>query len=197
LAENKVNTAPALILIGGSAGSLDVLLYLLPRLQRSPLPAIVIVTHRKVSSDSTLADLLNARTKYKVKEVDEKEQIQPDTIYIAPADYHLLFEKDRTFSLDYSEKVNYCRPSIDVSFQSAAEVYGDRLLCILLSGANQDGSEGLVRAKELGGLTAVQDPASAITAYMPQYAVSNAIPDLVLNLDDIVNLCNGTSLSGG
>jgi len=99
-------------IIGGSAGSLEVLLKVLPVINPAVSFPIVIIIHRKHGTDSLLPDLLSSRTKLKVKEVDEKESLKAGTIYIAPSDYHLLVEQDRTFSLDYSEKVNYSRPSL-------------------------------------------------------------------------------------
>ncbi|RZK82538.1 MAG: chemotaxis protein CheB [Pedobacter sp.] len=171
------------LVIGGSAGSLDVLLKLLPAVDAQiPFP-IIIVIHRKRGADSLLPDLLSSRTKLIVKEIDEKEQIVPGTVYIAPSDYHLLIEQDRTFSLDYSEKINYSRPSIDVTFQTAAEVYKKKLACLLLSGSNADGVNGLKSVKLWGGRVLVQDPATAQVAYMPAQAILNVAVDEILKIE--------------
>ena len=116
-----------------------------------------------------------------VREAEEKEKLLPGYVYIVPADYHLLIENSHTISLDYSEKVNYSRPSIDVTFQSAAEVFKNELVCILLSGSNADGVEGLLAVKKYGGLAVVQDPQTAIMPYMPQQALNNAKPDVILD----------------
>src|SRR5688572_30214912 len=132
--EDKVNYR--VVVIGGSAGSLDVLLRLLKRLSGTPKYALVVVLHRKSGEDMTLEELVGLKTAMPVTEVEDKTPLKPGAIYIAPADYHLLFEKDGTLSLDISEKVNYSRPSIDVTLESAAEAYGKELLAILLSGAN-------------------------------------------------------------
>jgi two-component system chemotaxis response regulator CheB len=153
------------LIIGGSAGSLDVLLKVLPALREDLSFPIIIVVHRKHSSDSLLEGLLSGRTKLIVKEADEKEEIKAGYIYIAPTDYHLLVENDRTFSLDFSEKVNYSRPSIDVTFEAAAAVYKDKLVCMLLSGSNADGVNGLKAVKGFGGIAAIQDPISAQVPY--------------------------------
>ena len=178
------------LVIGGSAGSLDVILNLLAQLN-NPLPiAIIIVVHRKSNSDSALTDLLTSRTKIPVREVEEKDVISAGHIYIAPADYHLLVEKDFSFSLDFSEKVNYSRPSIDVTFQSVAETYTRNTVCLLLSGANNDGTEGLQFVKSLGGVTAVQDPDSALVPFMPQHALSNMKVDYVLKSDEMADFVN-------
>ena len=133
-----------------------------------PLPLLVVL-HRNSLFESSLELLFSTRTNLLVREVEEKEPILPGTIYICPADYHVLIEKDHSFSLDYSERVNYSRPSIDVTFRSAAEAYswsaagayGAQLACVLLSGGNADGAEGLQFVQERGGVTVVQDPATA------------------------------------
>ena len=181
MAENKLAPPCRVVLIGGSAGSLEVLLTILPELKPKIRSAIIIVLHRKSSSESSLTDLLSARTPLTVKEVEEKEPIQPSTIYLAPSDYHLLIEKDCTFSLDYSEKIHYSRPSIDVTFDTAAEALGNSSAAILLSGANQDGVEGLRAIKEAGGTVVVQNPNTAEVPYMPRYAIDHVPDDLVLS----------------
>jgi two-component system, chemotaxis family, protein-glutamate methylesterase/glutaminase len=116
-----------LLIIGGSAGSLEVILLFLKDLKSTlPFP-ILLVLHRKSSFDSALTHLISTRTKLPVQEAEEKEQLKPGNIYIAPADYHLLIEKQHTVSLDFSEKIHYSRPSIDITFQTAAEAYGSSL----------------------------------------------------------------------
>jgi two-component system chemotaxis response regulator CheB len=178
------------LIIGGSAGSLDVLLKVLPELSTNlPFPIIIIV-HRKQGMDSLLTDLLANRTALPVKEADEKEHIKDGTVYICPSDYHLLFEKDFTFSLDYSEKINYSRPSIDVSFHSAAEVFKEGLTCLLLSGSNSDGVNGLISAKRYGARTWVQDPKSAQVTYMPEQAIAKAEVTAVLQIENMANQIN-------
>lgn len=177
-------------IIGGSAGSLDVLLKVLPNVHENiPFP-IVIVVHRKHGADSLLPVLLSTRTKLKVKEVDEKEKIMAGTVYIAPSDYHLLIEQDETFSLDYSEKINYSRPAIDATFQTAAEVYQNKLVCLLLSGSNSDGVNGLKCVKSWGGTALIQDPDSAQVAYMPMQAKLNVKIDHVLPIEAIAEFIN-------
>ncbi len=178
------------MLIGGSTGGLEVLLQVLPALQ-PPLPfALIIVLHRKNTADSTLANLLSLKTSITLTEVDDKDAIRPNTIYLAPADYHLLIEQDSTFSLDDSEKVNYSRPSIDVTFESAADVYGSSLVGILLSGANADGTAGLNAIKKAGGVAVVQQPDTALVAFMPQHAISTIYVDYVLDNQAIIAFLN-------
>lgn len=177
-------------IIGGSAGSLDVLLKVLPKVDTTISFPIIIVIHRKNGSDSLLTELLSSRTTLPVKEIDEKERILPGTVYIAPSDYHLLIEQDHTFSLDYSEKVNYSRPSIDVTFQAAAEIYKQNLVCLLLSGSNSDGVNGLKSVKSWGGTTLIQNPETAQVAYMPAQAKMHVEIDRVLNIEEIGGFLN-------
>lgn len=178
------------LVIGGSAGSLDVLMKVLPGLDAwLPFP-IILVLHRKAGKDYLLTDLLRSKTSLRVKELDEKEKIQTATLYIAPPNYHLLIENDKRFSLDASEKVNFSRPSIDVTFESAAEVYGKHLVCLLLSGANNDGTAGLQKVKEKGGKVIIQQPSSAIVGFMPQHALEHVAVDEVLEPEQLANYIN-------
>lgn len=170
-----------LLVIGGSAGSLDVLLQALPHLDPGLPIAIIIVLHRKTDERSLLTNLLSSRTKLNVKEAEDKDFINAGTIYIAPSNYHLLVEKNKTLSLDYSEKINYSRPSIDATFQTAADAYGKKLVCILLSGSNADGVEGLLAAKEAQGITAVQAPETCEVSYMPTQALLRVAIDHVVD----------------
>jgi two-component system, chemotaxis family, protein-glutamate methylesterase/glutaminase len=185
---------PGLILIGGSAGSLDALLTIITYMAPTFRLPVVIVVHRNTTQDTMLPGLLATKTILPVKEIEEKEKIENGTIYIAPGDYHLLFEQDGTFSLDDSEKVNYSRPSIDVSFQSAADIYGPALVCILLSGANNDGTEGCLYALEKGSLTIAQSPESAEVAFMVEHAIKQNVINLVMEPKEIAAYLNGLSL---
>lgn len=194
MAEGNAVKQYNLWLIGGSAGSLDALLQMLPSLPVLHGLAIVVVLHRR-SGESLLLELLNDKTAWSVKEAEEKEYIEPGTIYLAPADYHLLIERNKTFSLDYSEKVNYSRPSIDVTFETAAEAYGPSAIAMLLSGANQDGTEGLKKIKDAGGYVIVQDPADAVVSYMPQYGIDHVQVDKVIAVTEIPVLIQRLLLS--
>jgi two-component system chemotaxis response regulator CheB len=169
-----------LLVIGGSAGSLQVILSMLLAMGREyPLPVILIL-HRNSGFESYLEELLSSRTHLLIREAEEKEVLKPGTVYVCPADYHVLVEQDRTLSLDYSERVNHCRPSIDVTMRSAADVFGNGLVAILLSGGNADGVDGMEYVKARGGMTVVQDPATAEVPYMPQHLIMRMTPDRVL-----------------
>jgi len=184
--ENKRITNCRVVIIGGSAGSLQALLQILPFIENPISFAIVIVVHRKNSDEQTLEDLIALRSKIKVKEVEDKVKLESGFIYIAPSNYHLLFEKNETLSLDTSEKINYSRPSIDVSFESAAEIYRENLIGILLSGSNSDGTVGLRAIQAAGGISVVQNPLSADMPFMPNNAILHTTPDFILNTEEIL-----------
>src|SRR5690606_34871840 len=180
-----------LVVIGGSAGSLQVILEILPQLNPNVQCPIVIIFHRKTTPDpDLLIDLLNAKSNLEVKEAEDKEKIKPGIIYVAPADYHLFLEKDNSFSLDFSEKINFSRPSIDLTFISAADAYGKRLIGILLSGANYDGVQGLKIIKEQGGYCIAQDPSTSQVSYMPAQAIANKVVDFVASPAEITAIIN-------
>ncbi len=189
--KNVGNAAEKLLLIGGSAGSLEVILAVLPQLVPNPLLAMVIILHRKGGDDhAVLTALINDRTRILVKEAEEKDLIRGGCIYLAPGDYHLLIEKNKTLSLDFSEKIHFSRPAIDVSFQTGAEAYGAAVAGILLSGANKDGTEGLRAINQAGGISVVQAPASSVVDFMPAYAVKHASPQKILTAEEMVLFIN-------
>lgn len=157
--------------------------------KRFPLP-MIIVQHMSPDADNYLSSFLDGMKKIRVKEADEKETPQGGVAYIAPPNYHLLMEKDCSFTLTVGERVNYARPSIDVLFETAAEAYGDELIGIILTGANNDGSLGLKKIKEMGGMTIVQDPEESESGSMPRSALETANPDHVFTLKEIANFLN-------
>lgn len=181
------------VVIGVSAGGLYALRTILPHLPEQFSMPVVVVQHRGPDDDGFLVQYLNERCAVQVKEAEEKEELTKGTVYLAPANYHLLLEDDSTFSLTLESRVRFARPSIDVLFESAADVYGSRLIGIVLTGANDDGSLGLAAIKQRGGLAIVQDPASAEVATMPKAALKAAEVDFVLPLTTIgpflANMC--------
>jgi two-component system chemotaxis response regulator CheB len=177
-----------IIVIGGSAGAMTVLTDLLPTIPANyPIP-IVIVVHLHPRQDNAHIDRLNGLCALRVKEADEKEALQPGTIYLAPPNYHLLIEKDHTCALSIDERVNYSRPAIDVLFESAVQAYGPHVVGVVLTGANNDGAAGLRQIKERGGLAVVQDPRTAESTYMPQAALEATTVDHVLSVPEIGKL---------
>ena len=168
------------VVVGVSSGGMEVLSTILPLLPSDFEFPIIIVQHMHSSSDNYLAQSLDKKSRIAVVEAHEKDVIKGGTAYIAPPNYHLLIELDRTFTLDVSPRVNYARPSIDVLFESAADVYGDKLIGIILTGANFDGCQGLKMIKERGGVAIVQDPATAQAVSMPREAIAVTAVDFIL-----------------
>ena len=173
------------ILIGVSAGGMEALRTILPHLPAKFQLPIIIVQHIHPHSDGFLAFLLNRQCRIPVKVADEKEPILGGNVYIAPPNYHLLIEEDRTFALSVDAAVNFARPSIDVLFESAAETFREKAIGIILTGGNMDGSMGLRRVKELQGFAVVQAPETAEIPTMPLAALAATRVDLILPLDKI------------
>ena len=173
-------TAPAegvgydLVVVGTSWGGLAALRTLLGGLPDTFKMAIAIVQHRHKESDHLLRTLLQEHSPLQVFEIEDKMPLQQGHIYVAPPDYHTLVEPGH-FSLSTEAPVRFSRPSIDVTFLSAADSYGHRTVGIVLTGANADGSEGLRRISDRGGMAIIQDPATAERALMPTAAVK-AVP---------------------
>jgi two-component system chemotaxis response regulator CheB len=177
-----------IVLIGGSAGSFKPIFRAVKNFSETLNKAVIIVIHRKKNYFSEIEKLFAENSRMLLREVADKDVVENNTIYIAPANYHTLIEKERTFSLDVSEAVWYSRPSIDVTFESAADVYEHRCTAILLSGANQDGAEGLLTLRKRGALTIVQDPAEADMSEMPMSAIHMGSAQYILSNDDIFEL---------
>lgn len=173
------------VVIGCSAGGLDALRILLEALPTGFPATVIIVAHTAPCSDNLLPTLLAKICRLPVSEAREREPVLPGHVYVAPPNYHLLIEQDRTFALSVDERVCFVRPSIDVLFQSAADAYGERLVGVILTGANSDGAQGLKAVKAVGGFTLVQDPASAYADTMPKAAIATGAADKVLPLDDL------------
>lgn len=176
------------VVIGASSGGMKALLKIFSGLPRDFKMPIVVVQHIKATSENYSVEVFGNHCRLPVKEAEEKEKIAGGAIYLAPPDYHLLIEPDKTFSLSVDEKVNFARPSIDVLFESAAFAYKSSLVGILLTGANHDGAAGMLKIKNAGGLTISQDPETAECAVMPEAAIKLGAADLVLSLQEIPDL---------
>lgn len=173
------------IVIGASAGGMYVMFDILEQLPVNyPLP-IIIVQHRIKDQRTLLEEVLQSKFKLPVLQADEKQEIKAGAIYVAPPDYHLLIENDFTFSLSYEEPVSYSRPSIDVLFESAAQVYKKWLIGIILTGANSDGAAGIKMIRKYGGLTIAQNPEQALFPYMPAAAIATGAVQHVWTVTEI------------
>ncbi|MFN3438884.1 MAG: chemotaxis protein CheB [Acidovorax sp.] len=176
------------IVVGGSSGAIDALVRLLPALPTTLRAAMLIVMHLPRDRRSLLADIFRQRCALPLQEAQDKDAITPGTVYFAPPDYHLLVDAGPRIALSVDAPVHYSRPSIDVLFESAADEYGDRLVGILLSGANEDGARGLEAIGAAGGLVVVQDPTTAPMPAMPQAALSRGAAHHVLAPPGIADL---------
>lgn len=194
---SKISEGWRAVVIGGSAGGTRVLVQLLSSLpSKFPLPLIVCL-HLHPSDGGHLVDHLRDCSVLDVVEVSDKLPIEPEAVYVAPANYHLLVEREMTFALSVDEKVHGSRPSIDVLFESAANALGRALVGILLSGSNEDGAEGLSIIRSMGGLTIAQDPTTAEHPEMPRAAVERRAARKVLSPAEIQDLVAGLVRKNG
>ncbi len=176
------------IVIGASAGGVEALLTVFGELPAGFGLPIIAVLHLPDERRSQLAEVFARRVALPVREVQDKQPIVPGTLYFAAPGYHVSVEHDLSLSLSQEEPVHYSRPAIDYLFESAADVYQQRLAAILLTGANQDGARGLSQVKQSGGLTIIQDPDEAQVATMPRAALELFQPDCILPLHGIGRL---------
>lgn len=174
------------IVMGLSAGGTDLLFQMLPILPADFSLPVIIVLHIHPDSKSSLASLLDDTCSIKVKQADDKELITPGVVYLAPPDYHLMIEDDFTFSLSLDEPVKYSRPSIDVLFETAVDAFGKALIGVIMSGANTDGSEGLKKIKNTGGIVIAQQPKTAEADVMPKAAIAAAKVEDILPPEEIM-----------
>jgi two-component system chemotaxis response regulator CheB len=172
--------------IGASWGGVEELCKFIAALPKDWSVPVVIVQHQHAYSGTALQYILGKLTSLVVVDVEDKDKIQPGHIYIAPANYHLLVEQDKSFSLSIDAPVNFSRPSIDVTFDCLARVFHQGCIGLIMTGANNDGSEGIKKIKNEGGYVMVQLPESAVSPVMPEAAIATGIVDVVLAPEDMV-----------
>lgn len=173
-----------IIIIGASAGGVTAIHQLLENLPKEFRLPVVVVQHLPESSHVEVENVYPSQT-LKVVEIEDKMPIESGYGYFAPGGYHVMFEKDHTFSLSQDEPVRFSRPSIDLCFESAAKVFGKNAVGVVLTGANGDGSIGLVQIKECGGTAIVQNPETAEFKEMPEASLRAVKPDFVTTLSDL------------
>jgi len=183
-----------LVVIGGSWGGMRAVEAVLQGLGDDCPAAVVVALHRGTDEGARLPRLLQYYTTLPVREVEDKDDLVAGTVHLAPADYHTLIEAEGTLGLSTEERVHFARPSIDVLFRTAAEAYRERCVGIVLTGANDDGADGLRRIKELGGVAIVQDPGTAERREMPAAAIAATDADVVLPLGKIGTFLRGLLL---
>jgi two-component system, chemotaxis family, protein-glutamate methylesterase/glutaminase len=184
------------VVIGTSAGGVDALSRLLPVLPKGMRAAVFVVIHLPRERPSRLVEIFRPRCAVDVREAQDKEPVAAGTVYFAPPDYHLLVDEGPQLALSSDEQVNFSRPSIDVLFESAADVYGDRLLGIILTGASHDGASGLETVHRAGGWTVVQQPENAQAPLMAESAIERIPVDFVLPIDQIAGLLKSLDHGG-
>jgi two-component system chemotaxis response regulator CheB len=176
------------VVIGASAGGIEALTVLLPALAPGLRPPVFVVLHLPRDRPSVLAEIFARKCAVPVREAEDKEMVAAGTVYFAPNNYHLLVDRGPQLSLSADDPVHHSRPSVDVLFESAADIYKDRLLGVILTGANDDGASGLAAVHDAGGVTIVQRPDTARAPHMARSALKLRPADGVLSLDEIAQL---------
>lgn len=179
------SSPPDFVAIGASAGGVEAIGMLLAALPKEMSASLAVVLHMPPNKPSFLAELFGERCARPVKEAEDKEPIEPGTVYLATPDYHLLVEPEKSFALSSEQAVLFSRPSIDLLFESSAYTYGERMLGIVLTGASSDGAWGLGQVRQRGGQGWVQDPESARSRAMPAAALATAGADRILELPEL------------
>ncbi|MBL1411326.1 chemotaxis protein CheB [Sphingobacterium faecale] len=175
-----------IVLIGGSAGSLLLITEILENLPARLDYALCIIIHRSSTFSSEIEKSLSIKLNRPVIAITDKTPIKNGIIYFAPPGYHILIDPPGTFALDSSEHVNYAKPSIDVLFESCAQIYGQYCTAFLLSGANADGARGLKAIEEFGGKTFIQNPSDALIETMPISGIQESRLSTILKNQDII-----------
>ena len=184
---NNAPSEPAsrLVVVAASAGGLTALETLLSHLPESFPAPLVVVLHLSPDHRSRMAEILGRYTDMHVKQVEEGDALRAGTVYCAPPDFHVLVTDDRTLTLTHTVQVQYVRPSADALFESAAAVYAQEVIAVVLSGTGRDGKNGIRVVKEKGGVTLAQDEASAQHFGMPKAAIETGAVDFVLPLEEL------------
>ncbi len=188
--ESDLSRPYKVIVIGGSAGSFSVLANLLSKIPKDFNLPIIICCHRLKHVRSGFIEALEIKSVKKVTEPDDKESIRKGKVYVAPANYHLGIELGNTFSLSTEGMINNSRPAIDITFETAAYVYKDKMIGILLTGANKDGALGMKSVKENGGLTIVQEPSECTIDTMPKAAMAATKIDYIMKIEQLIKFLN-------
>ncbi|HLW08435.1 MAG TPA: chemotaxis protein CheB [Marinilabiliaceae bacterium] len=184
------NRSYKVIVVGGSAGSFSVLSNILSKIRPDFNIPIILCLHRLKHVRSGLVEGLSLKSVLKVVEPNDKERLKPNTVFLAPANYHLFLELDGSISLSTEESLNHSRPSIDHTLSSAAYVYRDKVLGILLTGANIDGAQGMKKIDEANGFTVIQDPSTCEIDTMPRSALKIFTPNAIYSPAQIIDFLN-------
>ncbi len=186
---------PGCVVIGGSAGAFELIYEFVSLLPATFTIPVVIVLHRGKGFKSNLKQLLQSKAAVHVKEADEKEALLPGNVYLAPVNFHLLIEPDKTLSVDASEPILFCRPAIDVTFSSASAVFGENLLGMIFSGANADGANGAADIVRHGGRVLVHDLEEAEVITMPDAAAKKMEKPMFFKRTDFQSIIDYLSVT--
>jgi len=184
------------VALAASAGGLKAISEVLEGLPADFPAAIVVVQHVDPRHRSLMADILSRRTRLRVKEAEDGEDVAGGTVYVAPPNRHLLVNADATLSLTQTELVHFVRPSADLLFESVAASYRDRAIAVVLSGTGMDGSMGVEAVKKMGGTVIAEDEQSSEFFGMPQAAIQTGFVDFVLPLSEISSALKSLVASG-
>ena len=186
MSKYNLNNSYKAVVVGGSAGSFQGITKILAQLPKGfPLP-IIMALHRLKHVRNGFVEALSIKSVHQISEPLDKEPVKKGGIYLAPSNYHLSVELGNYFALSTEEMVNNSRPAIDITLSTCAYAYKDKLIGILLSGANKDGGLGMKYIKDKGGLTIVQEPTECMIDTMPKAALAVTPIDYVLKVDQIV-----------
>ncbi|WP_257265948.1 chemotaxis protein CheB [Endozoicomonas sp. ONNA2] len=180
-----VEKKPRAVVLGASAGGINALGFLFSELREDFSLPILVTKHVGLNDDRGMLRVLARQSVLPVRVAKDKYRIQAGAIYLAPADYHMLVEGQGVISLNLEEPVAHSRPSIDVLFQSAARVYGQELVAVVLTGANRDGADGIRTVKHFGGTTVAQCPENAEIGLMPRASLDTGCVDYLMTLEEI------------
>lgn len=175
----------AAVVVGASAGGIQAVATLLSSLPCDFRPSVLVVQHRHPLDRTDLSSIWASSCQLQISEPVDKQALSPGNVYVAPANYHMLVERDSMVSLSVDEKVNWSRPSVDVLFESAARAWGSALIAVVLTGSNSDGAKGVTEVRRMGGRVLVQSPATCESAGMPEAAIATGCFDAILPLDEI------------
>jgi two-component system chemotaxis response regulator CheB len=168
-----------IVVMGAGRGGLPALELVLRSLPEDFGLPVIVAYHRHPGAEPGLRAMLHATSPMPVREVEDKDEVAPGCIYLAPEHYHLLVDEDH-LSLSAAAPVHDVRPAVDALFESAAEGYKARVNAVLLGGEGPDGAHGVNVVKRRGGVVIVEDPASAAASAMPKAAIAAASVDRVL-----------------
>ncbi|MGW6274910.1 chemotaxis protein CheB [Streptomyces sp. NPDC055060] len=182
--------SPAIVIVASSAGGVQGLRTLLGGLDADLPAAVLVAQHLRRSRPTHIATILSRATGLRVKLAEDGEHPQAGCVHIAPPDHHLCVVEGGALALTQQDRVNHARPAADPLFESASQIFGERIIACVLTGADGDGAKGVEAVKSHGGTVIVQDPDTAQFHGMPKSAIQTGKVDYVRPADGIAPLIN-------